>query len=381
MKYLYKNLLACIFLLSLYNCSKDTGTNDVCSQLKVKDIIVDYADDQSLSFKWTTISSAKKFKVKVLDGSNIVFEQELEQTNVVVQGLKPNTAYKISVVPFCSIDLSEGRDQQITSSTNNGCTAASPQNLKYSLGDFGVLRAEWDANNSIQEYEVSLIDKASKKFLKIYPSVLSTALIAHVPINRLETIKPFEGPTRVNNNRVDFIVPTGINAELIVKPVCKVDGYNIVGKNSISKDIKIESVFSNELISTGSLKVNCSNFDSLNLSPNVTRIPWHFLFSSRSMPDNSSTVLYLHVRFSGPADFNKVNFPLFVVKKNGVTKFYNNLKDCECSNLAVTKEDMSDAISFTKEGQTISQFDFVFNQAGFGIFGVNSFGTTYTIRD
>lgn len=379
MNYLYKNLLACILLLSLYNCSKDTDTNDACSQLKVKDIIVTYADDQSLSFKWTTISSAKKFKVKVLDGSNIVFEKELEQTNVDVQGLKPNTAYKISVLPFCSNDLSEGRDQQITSSTNNGCTAASPQNLKYSLGDFGVLKAEWDADNSIQEFEVSLVDKASKKFLKIYPSSLSTQ-IRHVTIDKISTIIPKEGPIRVNNNHVEFIVPTGINAELIVRPVCKADSYTIVGKNSISKDIIIESIFSNELINTGNLKVNCSNFDSIHLLSNSFRIPWSYEYSSKPLPDNSTTILYLQLSYSGTANFEKINLPLFVVKRNGVTKYYNNIQDCACSNLAVTKGNTSDVLLFSKDGQSISGFDFVLNPSGFNVFGFG-FGNIFSFRN
>lgn len=381
MKIIQKTLVFSLLLLSILQCTKEREQTDVCTQLKVTDIKVTYADEKSIALNWSSTSIAQSFNVKVIDGSKVVFEKRLSENNIKIEGLLANTSFKVSVTPYCSQDLASNVDSQINVSTNSGCTASAPKNFKYTIEN-GFLRAEWDAIESAAEYEVSLVDKISRKLIPIIdPASFNIQINHHKPVTNSDTI-----PLSVKGNITSIIIPSGIKeAELIIRPICKIDNFIIRSKNVLIQKIKTESVFSSELINIGDRLIDCSNFDSLSKRFWTTSIPWNFGYSANPLSNKGKVgqILYLQILVLVPFVNNsqtRINIPFYVEKKDGKTKFYNNIENCKCCNLGLKKIETAEIFKFEKLSLD-EPLNLFFYSSGFNISGTGRSGKVYSMTE
>ncbi len=323
MKNIQKSLLLIVIVISLYQCAKDAEPIDVdfCSQIKVTDIKVLNADEQSITLNWTNSSIAQSFNVKVFDGSNVVFDQQTINPMLKVEGLRANTTYKMSISPFCNKDLPSNGVKEITAATNGGCNVDAPFNLKTEYTEDKLFKAQWESSEPNLKYLVKLLDKNTK----------------------VELISPIE----TNTNSVTFDIPAGLNGDLIIQPFCKLDKFEVGSKNSLTKNITTESIIISTPFDLKELNINCDVFDTLKSdAQKFYRMPQFFLnfppYSKTSMinkiPINTKELKYFLIQVG----LTTIEFPLVFHNENGNIKIYHNLIGADCKYDKLTKVQTSD---------------------------------------
>jgi hypothetical protein len=383
MKMIQKTLVFSLLLLSILQCTKEQEQTDVCTQLKVTDIKVTYADEKSIALNWSSTSGAQSFNVKVFDGSNLVFEKKISENTIKIEGLRANKSFKVSVTPYCNQDLASSVDKQITVSTNSGCTAPAVKNFKFNIVN-GFLRAEWDLIESVAEYEVSLIDKISQKPIPILdPKDLYT--MQTIMRTSKCSLKPNTEPLIASANNISIIIPSGIEeAELIIRPICKIDNFRIDGKNVLTQNIKTESAFSSELINIGDRIIDCSTFDSLSKRTSAYSLPWNFGYTTNSLSNKGKVgqILYLQILYNtqgATTDF-RVNVPIYAEKKDGKTTFYNNIENCNCCTQTLNKLESAEVFTFEKYGLDTA-LNLLVYPSGININGRGRSGNVFFLTD
>ncbi|MBK8625369.1 MAG: hypothetical protein IPN86_07335 [Saprospiraceae bacterium] len=296
--------LSYLFLLTLSSCSKNE-TEESCNLAKVINLKTEILTSTEATITFETETSSKEYEVVLSKGTTVVLSQKITATSISYNNLTTNTDYSLTVTSYCDNNLKSGQIATFTFKTYEACNLPKAQNINVNLDSLtNEIEITWDKVPGAEGYTYEIKDALTH----------SSLLLSYTPSV---------------NNVFKYTLGSGYNVYFEITTYCKIGNEFVPSSiKSQSTVFKTKSLLYDSKVSSAifpSFVTDCSLIDA-NAPVLVTsnNAGGNYTIDFNSIPNNSYQTYYF--RYTWGSQYG--DFPIFIVKKNGVIKVYYKTQDC-----------------------------------------------------